>query len=282
MILKGYAKVNIALDVAGRRVDGYHDVRMIMQTIPLYDEISVGRAEGSGEIFLTCDDKELPVDERNLAFKAASLVMRKFGINASVSIDIKKNIPKEAGLAGGSADAAAVINAMDSLFCLNMSEKQKDEIAVRLGADVPFCLRKGTYLSEGIGERLTKIADFPNCHMLLVKPAFGISTAWAYNEVDKKNNINHPDIDGLISAIEKGSLKEIAGLKGNVLETVSEDKYPEIREIKRKLEDMGAVFSMMSGSGPTVFGIFDDKGKAEKASKGFSGYQHFLLEITAI
>lgn len=287
--LKAYGKVNLGLDVTGRRDDGYHLVKMIMQTVDVYDEITVSSEEGQGEkqIIITCDNPEVPSDERNLAYKAASVICDRYQLSERIVIDIRKHIPAAAGMAGGSTDGAAVIRAMDILFSLHMSEAEMDEIALKLGADVPFCLRKGTYLSEGIGEKLTRIRDLTHCWMVIIKPDFGVSTVWAYKALDEHIKVHgdgqnlHPDIDRLIEAIEGENIKDIAGNMGNILETVTVKEHPELHEIKKKLTDAGALAALMSGSGPTVFGIFEDEYQADKAFSDFRGgkYGKFKVEF---
>lgn len=286
---RAYGKVNLGLDVVGRRADGYHLVKMIMQTVDVYDDITITlksrKADSSYTIAITCDNPEVPTNENNLVYKAAKIIFEKYGIHADICIDIKKCIPAAAGMAGGSADGAAVIKAINELFSLEMKDAEMDEIALMLGADVPFCLRKGTYISEGIGEILTKITDMPHCQMLIIKPDFGVSTVWAYKELDKyleehgDRNELHPDIDGLINALENEDLKRIAGKMGNILETVTLEKYPELQAIKQRLIDAGALASLMSGSGPTVFGIFDDASKAERAFIDFEGDQYGKFKV---
>ena len=289
VVLKAYGKVNLGLDVTGRRSDGYHLVRMVMQTVDVYDEITVSRNE-KGAILLTCNDPDIPTDERNLAFKAAAQVCGKYGLEPSVSIDIRKRIPAAAGMAGGSADGAAVIIAMDHLFELHMTAEEMDETALKLGADVPFCLRKGTYLAEGIGEKLTKLTDLAHCYMIIVKPDFGVSTPWAYKALDEyleesvssdrspdgkcsltgghilqdRDSI-HPDIDRLTDALDRRDISAISAHMGNILEVVVARRYPEITDIENKLYELGACKAMMSGSGPTVFGIFTDRETADNA-----------------
>lgn len=270
VVLNAYGKVNLGLDVTGRRPDGYHLVRMIMQTVDVYDVITVSKNR-EGAILLTCDEPEIPTDERNLAYKAASLICGKYGLAPSVSIDIRKRIPAAAGMAGGSADGAAVITAMDRLFELHMTEEEMDETALKLGADVPFCLRRGTYLAEGIGEKLTKLPDLAPCSMIIIKPGFGVSTPWAYQALDKyleeaaSQEGIHPDIDQLMAALERQDISGISANMGNILELVVARRYPEISEIKEKLYKLGALKALMSGSGPTVFGIFTDRNAADNA-----------------
>ncbi len=276
---KAYAKVNIGLDVTGRRDDGYHLVKMILQTVDIYDEICVRKQEEG--ITVQTNKPFLPTDERNLAYKAAKVLMEKYNISGGVRIDIGKNIPVAAGMAGGSTDAAAVLKLMNDLFELNLSQEELDCIAVKLGADVPFCLRKGTYLAEGIGEELTKLPDMPRCYLAIINPHFGISTKWSYEQLDKATDVKHPDIDGIIRGIGTHDLERIAVAMGNVLEKAALEKYPLLQEIKDKLKSAGALGTLMSGSGPTVFGIFADEEGCNKGLELFKGedYGRFKSQL---
>ena len=275
---KAYGKINLALDITGKRKDGYHLVRMILQTVNLYDVVTVERG---GDIALTCDDPAVPTDEKNLAYKAALAMKNAFDLPEGVAIHIEKRIPMQGGMAGGSTDAAAVILAMDELFCLHADPETLDKVALKLGADVPFCLRKGTYLAEGIGEKLTKLPDAPHAHLVLIVPDFGISTSQAYAKADEMVDLVHPDIDGLIRAIEKKDAKQMAAGMGNILEQVAIREYPEIQKVKEKLLQLGALGAMMTGSGSVIFGIFDDPEKAEACYKAFEGetYGKFKSEL---
>ena len=269
IVRKAYGKINLALDITGKREDGYHLVRMILQTVDLYDLVTVEQqAEG---IALTCDDPRLPAGEPNLAYKAARAMIRAFDLPGGVKIHIEKHIPMEGGMAGGSSDAAAVILGMDELYDLHAEMEQLDEIAITLGADVPFCLRKGTYLAEGIGEKLTELPHAPHCDLVLIVPDFGISTAWAYAKADEMEDLTRPDIQGMIKAIEKQDAMKMASGMGNVLEQVAIRKYPEIQTIKEKLLQNGAFGAMMTGSGSVIFGLFDDPEKADMCLKAFEG-----------
>ena len=286
--IQAYGKVNLGLDITGRRPDGYHLVRMVMQTVRVFDDVTVSvlpDPEDAGEIHLSCDHPGIPSDSRNLAYQAALKVMDAREIPAGVRIDIKKRIPAQAGMAGGSADAAAVIRGMDACFSLSMSREEQDRIALSLGADVPFCLRRGTYLAEGIGEKLARLPDLPSCYMVIIKPDFGVSTPWAYQRFDEleipKDGKEHPDIDRLIEALRSGSIRSVADSMGNILESVVIEEYPEIQHIKDSLVTDGAVKALMSGSGPTVFGIFNDEVKAQDAFMHLGGgkYGKFKVEF---
>lgn len=262
MKIKAYAKVNIALDVVGKREDGYHLLRMIMQGIDLYDEIHVEKIDKGIE--LSCNKHYVPTDERNLAYKAANLFMDTYNIKSGVSIDIKKNIPVSAGLAGGSTDGAAVLKLMNRLFKVNASDDELRRIGVRLGADVPYCINSGTALCEGIGEEITKLKPFKDKILVLVKPPFGVSTKGVYGAFDLSKVVFHPDVDALIKGMERNDLRFVAKNMKNLLENVTLNKHKEIISIKQKMLDLGSIGSMMSGSGPTVFAFFDDMLKAKE------------------
>ena len=267
---KAYAKVNLALDVVRRREDGYHEVRMIMQTVGLYDVLTfTGREEPGIEV--RTNKEELPGNESNLVYKAAKLVMDSYPGCGGIKIELEKNIPMAAGMAGGSTDAAAVFHGMNELFGLGMTADRMCSLGVRIGADVPYCIRGGTALSEGIGEILTKLKDAPSCFVLIAKPDIDVSTKYVYENLHADKLDWHPDIDGMRAAIENGDLHGMAGLMGNVLETVTVKKYPVIEAIKSAMKEEGALNALMSGSGPTVFGVFDDKGKREEAFRKLKG-----------
>ena len=271
--LKAYGKINIGLDVIGRRDDGYHMVRMIMQTVGIHDVVTVKRTQTG--ISLTCTNPLVPTGERNIAWKAAARMMEVYGITGGVSIHIEKNIPMAAGMAGGSTDAAAVILAMNELFDLQLTIQEMDRIAVRLGADVPFCLRRGTYLSEGIGELLTRLKDAPDAEILVVNPPFEVSTAGVYHALDEIKDPPHPDIDRIIETIGQQDIEGLAASMGNILELVTEAANPLISEIKEKMLELGAMASMMTGSGPTVFAVFARKEDAEAAYRFFKENNRF-------
>ncbi len=261
--LKARAKINLSLDVLGKRPDGYHDIRMIMQTISLHDKIYLEIIPKGIEIESDC--RWIPSDSDNIAYKAADLLIKEYNISNGVKIRIRKEIPVAAGLAGGSADAAAVLKGMNILFNLDIGETDILSFGKRIGADVPFCLKGGTILAEGIGEVLTDIGPMPKVDIVLVKPKISVSTAWVYKNLDLGKVTKRPDTDFLLSAIKENKIDLIAQNMRNVLESVTERKYAIIEEIKNKLVRFGAVGSMMSGSGPTVFGIFRDKDSALKA-----------------
>lgn len=264
--LKSLAKINLGLDVLGTRENGYHDVRMVMQTIYLYDNVTLQKTEEPG-IQLTTNLFFLPVDEKNIAYKAAKILMDEFQIPGGVKIDLDKHIPVAAGMAGGSSNAAAVLVGMNRLFHLGLSEQELMDRGVQLGADVPYCVMRGTVLAEGIGEILTPLAPLPKCYILVAKPNISVSTKTVYEKLDAHEIEDHPDIDGVIAGLHVGDLKKIADSMGNVLERVTIEDYPIIEDIKTAMKEAGALNAMMSGSGPTVFGIFEEKRIAKQAQQ---------------
>lgn len=263
---KAYAKINLGLDVIRRRPDGYHEVKMIMQTVDIYDVLTFSRSDEPG-IILTLDDANLSVGKDNLIYKAAQLVMQEMDVKEGVKIHLQKNIPIAAGMAGGSTDAAAVFHGLNQLFDLGMSLQQMMELGVKIGADVPYCIMGGTALSEGIGEILRPLTAPPQCVLLVAKPDINVSTKFVYENLHADRLVDHPDIDGMIEAIEAGNLTGITQRMENVLETVTVKEYPVIQEIKSLMKEGGALNALMSGSGPTVFGIFEDRGLAEVAAQ---------------
>lgn len=264
--LKALAKINLGLDVVRRREDGYHEVRMIMQTIHLYDRLDIKRTKESG-IQIQTNLSFLPVNENNLIYKAAKLLMDEFSITDGVSVKLDKRIPVAAGMAGGSTDAAAMLFGMNRLFSLGLTKRQLMERGVQIGADVPYCIMRGTALAEGIGEELSPLAPMVKCPVLIAKPSISVSTKFVYQNLKLDDTTVHPDIDLLIEDIKAKNLYDIAAHMGNVLETVTIPNYPVIDEIKKHMLSHGAVGAMMSGSGPTVFGLFDDEATAKKAYK---------------
>lgn len=262
--LKALAKINLGLDVLGRRENGYHDVRMVMQTIYLYDDVILEKTKEPG-IHLETNLPYLPVDENNIAYKAARILMDEFDIQTGMNIRLKKFIPVSAGMAGGSTNAAAVLFGMNRMFDLQLSEQQLKDRGVKLGADVPYCIMRGTVLAEGIGEILTPLSPMPKCYVLIAKPGISVSTKTVYEKFDALTEVPHPDIDGLIQGLDVGDLRRVAASMGNVLEGVTIGEYPVIEEIKNVMKQEGALNAMMSGSGPTVFGIFADRRTAKKA-----------------
>lgn len=264
--LKALAKINLGLDVVRRREDGYHEVRMIMQTIHLYDRLDIKRTQEPG-IQIQTNLSFLPVNENNLIYKAAKLLMDEFSITDGVSVKLDKRIPVAAGMAGGSTDAAAMLIGVNRLFSLGLTKRQLMERGVQIGADVPYCIMRGTALAEGIGEALSPLPPMVKCPVLIAKPSISVSTKFVYQNLKLDDTTIHPDIDRLIDDIKAKNLHDIAAHMGNVLETVTIPNYPVIDEIKKDMLSNGAVGAMMSGSGPTVFGLFDDEDTAKKAYK---------------
>lgn len=261
--MKAYAKINLGLDVVRRLENGYHEVKMVMQTVGIYDVLDFQRTDGG--IVITTDSGELPTDENNLIYKAAKLMLEKYHINEGVKIHLEKHIPIAAGMAGGSTDAAAALKGMNRLFDLGCSLKDLMELGVKIGADVPYCVMGGTALAEGIGEKLTPLAPAPDCYVLVAKPDINVSTKYVYEHLDAQEISRHPDIDGMVEAIAEESLQGILDRMENVLETVTVKAYPVIQTIKDRMKELGAINSLMSGSGPTVFGIFVEKDMARRA-----------------
>lgn len=266
--LKALAKINLGLDVLRRREDGYHEVKMIMQTIGLHDDLEIRKTKTLG-IQVKTNLYYLPTNENNLVYKAAKLLMDEFQIQDGVSIQLKKRIPVAAGMAGGSSDGAAVLWGINQMYGLGLSMQALMERGVRLGADVPYCIQRGTALAEGIGEKLSVLPPMPKCTILIAKPGISVSTKFVYENLHA-NDLKpeqHPDVDSMIEAMRQKDLGLLCSRMGNVLETVTIPAYPVINEIKRTMMDNGAIGSMMSGSGPTVFGIFDSPAAAKQAMK---------------
>ena len=263
--LKAYAKVNLGIDVIGKRPDGYHEVRMIMQTVKLYDRITMEKND-SGNIILSTNLPYLPVNEKNLVYRAIDMIRNAYGITDGVTASIVKRSPIAAGLAGGSSDAAAAFVGMNQLFHLGITQQELRDYGVKLGADIPYCIMRGTALSEGIGEILTPLPPIPNCWFLIVKPTFSMSTKFVYENLHLDEIAVHPDIDGMKEALYQRDLIGVTDRMENVLEQVTKKHYPAIGEIKDIMRKEGALNALMSGSGSTVFGIFKSKETAEKAA----------------
>ena len=264
--LKALAKINLGLDVVRRREDGYHEVKMVMQTIHLYDRLDIKKTKDS-KIKISTNLSFLPVNENNLIYKAGKLLIDEFGITEGVSVVLDKRIPVAAGMAGGSTDAAAMLFGMNRLFNLGLSKEELMERGVKIGADVPYCIMRGTALAEGIGEKLSLLKPMVKCPVLIAKPPISVSTKFVYQNLKLDENTRHPDIDKLISDIEDSDLEAIARDMGNLLETVTIPEYPVIARIKEQMIESGAINAMMSGSGPTVFGLFGDEDTAKQALK---------------
>lgn len=259
---KAYAKINIGLDIVGKTENGYHLLKSIMQQVDLYDEVTVKRIESG--ITIDSNNKDIPLDETNLAYKAAKLMIDKYSIGEGVSIYIDKHIPMAAGMAGGSTDGAAVLILMNQLYELNLSEEELCEIGVKLGADIPFCIKGGVALCEGIGEKMTTLTKAPKMYAVIAKPPIGISTKYVYTHLDLPS-VKHPDMDAMLDAFAHEDLQAVCDNLGNVLESVSEKENEIISKLKASMLEAGAIGSLMSGSGPTVFGLFDSMESASSA-----------------
>lgn len=264
--LKAKAKINLGLDVVRKREDGYHEVRMIMQMINLYDKITLRKKTELG-ITVTANLSYLPVNEDNLVYRAAKLLMDEFQVDGGLEIELQKYIPVAAGMAGGSTDAAAVMVGVNRIFQLGLNKKQLMERGVKIGADVPFCIMRGTALAEGIGEELTPLPAMPHCSLVIAKPKIHVSTKFVYGNLKVGELTEHPDIDGQVQALRENNLEQLVTRMGNVLETVTIPAYPVIDEIKHTMMKYGAMGAMMSGSGPTVFGIFEKEDKAQEVCR---------------
>lgn len=253
--INAYAKINLSLDVIGKREDGYHNLRMIMQEIDLKDIITISETKDEN-IKIICKSKKVPTDEKNIAYKAAMLMLKKYEKPTGLTIEIEKHIPVAGGLAGGSTDAAAVLKGLNEIWELNLTQNELMEIALELGSDIPFCIMGGTALARGRGEELTPLKSFKDRHILLVNPDISVSTKDVYDNLDLKSIEERPDTGTLIEAVEDGDTEKLAKCMRNVLESVTVKKYPMIDEIKETMMKNGALGSLMSGSGATVFGIF--------------------------
>jgi len=285
--LQAYAKINLGLDVLRKRPDGYHEVKMIMQSISLADTLELKKIPEEAIRLINGaerDNPEVPMDKTNLIYRAIDLIKQKYAISEGIEATLTKRIPVAAGMAGGSTDAAATLKGMNQLFALGLSEQELCELGVTLGADIPYCIMGGTALSEGIGERLTPLPPMPECWILIAKPPICVSTGFVYGNLKANELTVHPDIDGMTEAIQHNDLHGITSRLGNVLETVTIPAHPEIAVIKDRMLDYGAMQALMSGSGPTVFGIFAEEEQAAEAGtaiqkEGLSGQVYLTKPI---
>ena len=283
---KAYGKINLDLDVTGKREDGYHLVRMVMQTVNIYDTVTISEIPGE-EIKLTADSGKIPSGPSNLVWRAAEVMRREFGLAKGLEIHLDKKIPIAAGMAGGSADAAAVLRLLRTMYRPDIPDEKLQELALPLGADIPYCIAGGTQLSEGIGEVLTKLPVPPENTLLVCKPDLDVSTAWVYREYDSipESEIRHPDVDGMVQATRDGDLKQMCSLLGNVLEQKTGAEYPVIGRLEKFFLDRGALGSIMTGSGPTVFAVYEDEEAAGRAfaqleeEDEFRNFQKFLTKF---
>lgn len=278
--LKAYAKINIGLDVTGKTDNGYHLLKTVMQQVDLYDVITIERAEKG--IDFSCDSKDVPSDDTNLAVKAAKLMTETYGITEGVKINLNKNIPVAAGMAGGSTDGAAVIIGMNKIFDLDLTMQDMIDTGVKIGADIPFCIQGGCAIAEGIGEKLRELDNRTEMYTLIAKPPINVSTVHVYKSL-KWQEVTHPDMDRVIKGIMAGSMDDIVAGMGNVLESVTCSEYDIINELKKSMMDLGASGSLMSGSGPTVFGLFKNKEEAMSAERGLKDiYPDVFVKATGI
>ncbi|CAH0305392.1 4-diphosphocytidyl-2-C-methyl-D-erythritol kinase [Peribacillus sp. Bi96] len=267
---KAPAKINLALDVLFKRPDGYHEVEMIMTTVDLADRIELKEIKGN-QIKILSHNRFVPDDHRNLAYQAAFILKERFGINKGVSITIEKNIPVAAGLAGGSSDAAATLRGLNRLWKLGLSMDELAEIGAEIGSDVSFCVYGGTALARGRGEKITHLPAPPKCWVILAKPTIGVSTADIYKRL-QVSKMEHPDVPGMISAINENSYEDVCQGLGNVLEQVTLQLYPEVANIKDQMKTFGADSVLMSGSGPTVFGLVEHDSRMQRIYNGLRGF----------
>lgn len=265
--LKSRAKINLSIDVLGKRLDGYHLVEMIMQTIDLFDRIKIFSLE-EDKIIIESNSKDIPLDSKNIVYKAADLIKNHCNIRKGIKIYIEKNIPIAAGMAGGSSNAAAVLVGLNKLWNLNLSKEELKVLGLKLGADVPFCIEGEASLAENIGEKLTKIDGLSqDAFVLVCKPDLFVSTKEIYEEIDSKIIEKRPNNKLLIQLLKENNIEMLAKNMYNVLEEVTKEKYPVIKEIEKVMMENDALGSMMSGSGPTVFGIYDNKEQAENCKQ---------------
>ncbi len=276
--VNAYAKINLGLDVLNKRPDGYHEVRMIMQSLELHDVITITRSAAEG-IRINTNLSYIPNDQGNLVYKAAALFLKTISVKEGLNIRLEKNIPVAAGLAGGSSDAAAALKGLNELYQAGLSTEELMKLGVKLGADVPYCIRLGTALSEGIGEILTPLDPIPGCFVLLVKPDISVSTKYVYENLRLTEASIHPDIPAMCDALSSGDLTALTKNMDNILQTVTAKEYPIIEKIKKKMLELGAVTSLMSGSGPTVFGIYKDPVFAKNSLYYFRRRKHYGRQV---
>ncbi|MBO1004728.1 4-(cytidine 5'-diphospho)-2-C-methyl-D-erythritol kinase [Pseudogracilibacillus auburnensis] len=270
LLVKAPAKINLSLDVLGKRNDGFHEVEMVMTTIDLADRIELVEKK-TDEIILNSQNRFVPDDRRNLAYQAAEVLKRKFAIKQGVDITIDKTIPVAAGLAGGSSDAAATLRGLNQLWGLQLSVEELAEIGSEIGSDVSFCVHGGTAIARGRGEKITKLPAPPNCWVILAKPEIGVSTADVYRNLNIEK-IAHPNTKEIVQAIENQAYDKICTYMANALEDVTFSMYPEVLHIKQQMEKFGADAVLMSGSGPTVFGLVQHESRLNRIYNGLRGF----------
>lgn len=267
LALKAYGKINLGLDVLRKRPDGYHDLKMIMQMVDVYDDIVITKTDRKDEIVVATDKFVLENEKGNLAYMAVKLLFDEFNIHQGIEIKINKRIPIAGGMAGGSSDCATTLMGINKMFDLKLSKEDLMKRGVKLGADVPYCVLGKTAIAEGIGEILTPLPTPPSCYVIIAKPPVSVSTAFVYGNIRPDEITKRPDIDGMAEAIKNGDLYKMSSLLYNVMEDVTVPEYPIIADIKKMMIENGALNSIMSGSGPTVFGIYDNLEKAENTMK---------------
>ena len=267
LALKAYGKINLGLDVLRKRPDGYHDLKMIMQMVDVYDDIVITKTDRKDEIVVATDKFVLENEKGNLAYMAVKLLFDEFNIHQGIEIKINKSIPIAGGMAGGSSDCATTLMGINEMFDLKLSKEDLMKRGVKLGADVPYCVLGKTAIAEGIGEILTPLPTPPSCYVIIAKPPVSVSTAFVYGNIRADEITKRPDIDGMAEAIKNGDLYKMSSLLYNVMEDVTVPEYPIIADIKKMMIENGALNSIMSGSGPTVFGIYDNLEKAENTMK---------------
>lgn len=275
IIVPAYAKINLCLDVIDRRPDGYHTVKMLMQSLELHDTLYLSRTSEPGITVIPYapeNDPAIPWDERNLVYQAARLFFQTYSITGGVHIAVDKQIPAAAGLAGGSSDAAATLKGLNILFGTNRSLENLQQLGVKLGADVPYCLLLGTALAEGIGEQLTALPDAPHYYCTLVKPSAGISTKYIYEHLNLSSDTPHPNTNAALAAVAAHDKKTLCAALGNILEPVALTLCPEIEKLKADFLSLGADGVLMTGSGPTVFGLFETKETSFHAAEYFCAH----------
>ncbi|MBR2258430.1 MAG: 4-(cytidine 5'-diphospho)-2-C-methyl-D-erythritol kinase [Blautia sp.] len=282
MVIQAYAKINLGLDILGRRPDGYHEIRTVMQQIDLCDTLKLTRIREPGVHFKISNIEEVPTvvpaDERNLAYRAAAKIIERCGISEGVQIELEKKIPAAAGMAGGSTDAAAVLVGMDELFELRLGRERLYQLGRELGADVPFCIHGGTALCEGIGEKMTPLPPLPECAFLLIKPDVKVSTKEAYESLDREV-LDHPDMEAVLHSIRLQDLTGMAGNLKNVFQPPIIRSCPVVGELISRLNETDALCACMSGSGPTVFAVFEDPAGAKHAAEKFTVYHDFFIAV---
>lgn len=274
---KAPAKINLTLDVLHKRDDGFHEVEMIMTTVDLADRVWL-RPTHDGRITIKVSERYVPNDRKNLAYQAADLLKRKYGIQEGVEITLDKKIPVAAGLAGGSSDAAATLRGLNRLWHLGLSAEELAKIGAKIGSDVSFCVHGGTALAKGRGEMIQHLPAPPNCWVILAKPAISVSTADIYRNLDV-SSVQHPDTKGMLEALKNGDYEKMCASLGNVLEPITMNIHPQVIDLKEKMERFGADAVLMSGSGPTVFGFVRQEARVSRIYNGLKG---FCKEVHAV